>query len=94
MFDIPGATMPITYPARVVLNNHTISIFTGTEYETVYKYKKFTILTIYWINNYFLNSFGWSLNGWKSFIKIFFISIRSNLYKIYKLSRYYFNIYN
>ena len=37
MFDIPGATMPITYPARVVLNNHTISIFTGTEYETVYK---------------------------------------------------------
>jgi len=37
MFDIPGATVPITYPARVVLNNHTISIFTGTDYETVYK---------------------------------------------------------
>jgi len=37
MFDIPGATVPVTYPARVVLNNHTISLFTGTEYETVYK---------------------------------------------------------
>jgi len=37
MFDIPGATVPITYPARVVLNNHTISLFTGTAYETIYK---------------------------------------------------------
>jgi len=27
----------VTYPARVVLNNHTVSVFTGTEYETVFK---------------------------------------------------------
>jgi len=37
MFDIPGATVPVTYPARTVLNNHTITLFTGTEFETVYK---------------------------------------------------------
>jgi len=37
LFDELGTPTPVTYPSRVVLNNKTLSVYTGTNYNTIFK---------------------------------------------------------
>jgi hypothetical protein len=37
LFDELDTPTPVTYPVRVSMNNHTLSIFSGENYNTVYR---------------------------------------------------------